>query len=76
MDHLGVFAKYWQSGTVKTRLGQEVGLGVAADLYRLMLESTLEKCSELGDHRRVVYDPPERGGEFVAVAGSRCSFSS
>jgi rSAM/selenodomain-associated transferase 1 len=68
MNHLGVFAKYWQPGTVKTRLGQAIGAEAAARLYRVMLETTLDRVAAQGDRRSIVFSPPERGGAFSALA--------
>ena len=74
MNHLGVFAKYWQPGEVKTRLGSEIGHDAAADLYRVMLNTMLGRCSDLGDLRSLVYSPPERGGEFAEIGGSEWNY--
>lgn len=44
---LGVFAKFWQPGQVKTRLARAVGEEVAAAAYRRMLETTLQRMTRL-----------------------------
>lgn len=54
---LGVFAKYWQPGQVKTRLAAGIGDAQAARWYRAMLETTLQRLQGITD-RQVVYFSP------------------
>lgn len=57
MSHLGMFAKYWQAGRVKTRLAARLGDQLAADVYLVFLEhltNTLESCC---DQRTLVVSP-------------------
>ncbi|MEM9940521.1 MAG: TIGR04282 family arsenosugar biosynthesis glycosyltransferase [Planctomycetota bacterium] len=70
MNHLGLFAKYWEPGKVKTRLAKTIGNENACWLYRsfvLHLISRLEGC---GDRRSIVYSPPEKRSEFQSVAAA------
>ena len=64
MNRLGVFAKYWQAGTVKTRLAAAIGHENAASLYRVFMTQTLTRQNSNGDARTVWIWPPERQSEF------------
>jgi rSAM/selenodomain-associated transferase 1 len=67
---LGVFAKYWQSDTVKTRLARSIGREQASKLYRCFIETTLERFRDVGDRRYLVFWPPQNRREFAELAGS------
>lgn len=69
MDELGVFAKYWAAGAVKTRLAASYGKSGAAELYRVFLETTLRRFQEIGSARTVVYAPRSKEGAFADLAG-------
>lgn len=64
---LGVFGKYWQPGTVKTRLASSIGPAAAAALHRIFLETTLQRLTGLADQGVICYWPPEREREFEQV---------
>jgi rSAM/selenodomain-associated transferase 1 len=66
-----MFAKYWQPGTVKTRLAATIGRGPASELYRGFLMASLQRLRQAGDRRTLVYTPPDRQTEFAALAGSQ-----
>ena len=72
VSELGVFAKYWHPGAVKTRLAAMVGDVSAAEVYRAGLELLVHRCGRLAARRTLVYWPPERarvlpaGGDAVA----------
>ncbi len=69
LDQLGVFAKYWEPGKVKTRLATSLGAPVAAELYYSFLTAVIENCDHAFDDRRVLaYAPPERRGAFSDLA--------
>ena len=74
MRHLGVFAKYWDAGAVKTRLGQQIGMQKAADFYLAMFETTVQRFADCGDTRTIAFTPPDRGAEIRKLAGSRWQF--
>ena len=67
MNQLGVFAKYWLPGAVKTRLARSIGNDRASQLYRQFVITLLTRFRELGDRRVVVYSPAERHAEFAAI---------
>ncbi len=65
---LGVFAKYWKPGRVKTRLAKTEGDVRAAELYRIFLQATLRRFSDCDCRRLLVYTPVERRDEFERLA--------
>jgi rSAM/selenodomain-associated transferase 1 len=83
MRQLGVFAKYWEPGQVKTRLAAGVGAQRAADLYRSFLETVLVRFGQpLSDptameparpdcHRVLAYAPPQRREDFERLAAGQ-----
>ncbi len=66
---LGVFAKYWRSGDVKTRLAKSIGPAAASAVYREFVLLLLRRFSATADQRVLAYAPREREAEFRAVAG-------
>ncbi len=69
MKQLGVFAKFWAPGAVKTRLATTIGDLAASRLYRQFLETTLHRCASIADRRWLVYWPANRSGEFRELGG-------
>lgn len=65
---LGLFAKHWQPGEVKTRLARTVGDEGAAALYRAFVETTAVRLSELQREKMLAYAP--------AAEAARIAFSS
>ena len=70
MHELGVFARYWSPGKVKTRLARTIGDEAAAEIYRASLAVTLDRFSAAGDVRTVAFTPLERQAEMQAFAGT------
>ena len=70
MDHLGVFAKYWTPGKVKTRLAATIGENVSADVYREMLTYLIENLQSVGDLRTIAFTPMESQDQFAKLAQS------
>jgi rSAM/selenodomain-associated transferase 1 len=70
MQTLGMFAKYWQLGKVKSRLAAKIGDQSAAEVYRLFLEHLSQKFSKTADTRILAYAPIDRKMEFISLAGS------
>jgi rSAM/selenodomain-associated transferase 1 len=66
--HLGVFAKYWQAGVVKTRLAKSVGDGPTSRLYQVFVATTLNRFADVGDQRTLWVWPPDRWDEFAEAA--------
>ena len=69
MHQLGIFAKYWAPGRVKTRLARVIGAESASRLARAFLATQLQRFRSLADRRDLVYEPPERGQAFRRLAG-------
>lgn len=66
LNHLLIFAKYPESGKVKTRLARSLGFERAALLYKEMVEIVVVKTAPVnGEYARTLYfDPPERREDF------------
>ena len=64
MKTLGVFAKYWEPGKVKTRLGRDIGAEQASRVYLGFLTTLILRFSDTGDRRTLVTSPPSRRLEF------------
>ncbi len=67
MKHLGLFAKFWTPGNVKTRLAASIGPGLACQIYESFLLRQLDQLSESGDHRHLVFTPTSKQGDFRAA---------
>lgn len=68
--HLGVMAKYWQPGRVKTRLGGAIGMAAAAAVHRelcLYLAKTLQHAAVV---RSFIIDPADHREDVVALLPS------
>ena len=64
VNHLGLFAKYWQPGQVKTRLAATIGDDLACRLYRIFLFNLLDRLGISADSRWVVFSPAEQQDSF------------
>lgn len=69
MKQLGLFAKYWEPGQVKTRLAASIGDLAASHLHRAFLASSLATFQSFPAERILSYWPPERQSEFAELAG-------
>lgn len=61
---LGIFAKYWIPGTVKTRLAQTIGDETAAQVHRLLVESLLARFESVADRQILSFSPPSAQGKL------------
>lgn len=70
-----VFARFPESGKVKTRLGRSLGDTTAAEVYRLCAESVFEQVRRLPGRiaRRVAYAEAEDGERVCYWAGAAFS---
>jgi len=68
MDQLGIFAKYWQPGAVKTRLAATVGEAVASQVYRRFLITMLRRFDHVAERRVLAFTPPDQRAEFALLA--------
>ena len=69
MNQIGIFAKYWEPGRVKTRLANDIGMDSAAELYREMLFNLTARFGSLQIRRALYVWPPERQQAFEAAFG-------
>ncbi len=58
-DCLGVFAKYWEPGKVKTRLAQSIGATKAARVYEGLVAATLARLATFDCRRVLAYSPAD-----------------
>ena len=68
MRWLGLFAKYWQPGQVKTRLAASIGEQAAAEWHRVFLAALLRRMADQADVRALAITPAEKSDEFRALA--------
>jgi rSAM/selenodomain-associated transferase 1 len=74
LNHLGLFAKFWQPGSVKTRLAATIGKFAACDVYQAFLIHLLARHCDSADMRTVVFSPRERESQFRASIPSDWNF--
>lgn len=67
MRQFGMFAKYWQPGSVKTRLAATIGDLAASRLYREFVQCLVERFQQIGDCRILAFAPPDARAEFHAL---------
>ena len=67
VNHLGLFAKFWEPGRVKTRLAATLGNQLACELYEIFLFHLLDSIAPVSDHTTVVFSPPDREADFRAA---------
>ena len=70
-EQLGVFAKYWQPGTVKTRLAATIGDAGASRLYKQFVKTLLADSTRLPTDVCWSYAPADTREEFVDLAAGR-----
>lgn len=63
---LGLMAKFWTVGDVKTRLGQSVGMHRAARLHKLFVQVVTDNLSGVGQQRIAVVTPKQKANRFAA----------
>ena len=64
---LGLFAKYWQPGQVKTRLATAIGAERAAAVYFQFVSTLLERLSDCCEQKWLAYTPTERTSQLDAI---------
>ena len=69
VKQLGIFAKFWQAGQVKTRLAERIGAEQACRLHRVFVQTVVRRMEHLGDVRLLAYWPPEHRSDFAELAG-------
>lgn len=66
---IGVLAKHWTPGRVKTRLAETIGEESAASVAKLFLQTLLERLEEVADRSVVGFTPRAAQLEFTRLAG-------
>lgn len=64
---LGLFAKYWHPGLVKTRLAKSIGPERAAAAYLQFVSTLLERLGACSEQRWLAYSPSERASQFETI---------
>ncbi|QDT08590.1 2-phospho-L-lactate guanylyltransferase [Planctomycetes bacterium K23_9] len=57
-------AKFWTAGSVKTRLGQRIGMHQSARLHKLFVQVLTQALAKAGDHRVAVVTPTAKAKRF------------
>ena len=68
---LGMFAKHWQPGKVKTRLAQAVGESHAAMIHAFFVLALVERLQQVAQRRVLAFAPPEAEKAFGCVVKGR-----
>lgn len=71
MQQLGILAKYWAPGEVKTRLAVRLGDAAAARLHFSFLSALVDRFGDVADRRILAFWPPDRAADFAQLAGRR-----
>jgi rSAM/selenodomain-associated transferase 1 len=64
-SQLGVFAKYWEPGQVKTRLARDTSHEFAASVYRQFIQATLETATGIAQRSVLAFTPTDQYTEFI-----------
>lgn len=65
---LGIFAKYWEVGRVKTRLAETIGAAAAAEFHRACVITLTRRFYRSADRCVLAYSPSDRKAEFGRFA--------
>ena len=61
---LGIFAKHWQPGAVKTRLGASIGDAAAAKLHHHFVQTLLHRFWNVAEHQVLCFTPLDSEKSF------------
>lgn len=64
---LGIFAKHWEPGVVKTRLGATIGAERAAEVHRAFVETLLGRFPAVAQRCRLAFTPRDKEAALRAV---------
>ncbi|MCH2129613.1 MAG: TIGR04282 family arsenosugar biosynthesis glycosyltransferase [Pirellulaceae bacterium] len=70
MNHFGMFAKYWEVGSVKTRLASKIGGEAASEIYFECLAVLIDRFASFADIRTLAYTPVSHMAKFTELAGT------
>jgi rSAM/selenodomain-associated transferase 1 len=68
MTLLGMLARYWQPGAVKTRLAATVGSDSASRFHQACVRALAQRFAASADARQLVITPASQAGEFACFA--------
>ena len=68
---LGMFAKHWEPGKVKTRLAATLGESHAAMFHALCVATLADRLASVGDRRVLAFAPAQAEQAFRCVARDR-----
>lgn len=68
---LGMMAKYWIPGRVKTRLARAIGTERSAELHRTFVIELADRLGAVADRRQIALDPFGHAGDVAAQIGDR-----
>lgn len=71
MQQLGVFAKYWQPGTVKTRLAATIGDHEASRIYRQFIMTLVGRMGHVADRRWLAFSPAISRDKFADIVDNQ-----
>jgi rSAM/selenodomain-associated transferase 1 len=74
IEVLGLMAKHWVPGEVKTRLGATVGNRISAGLHRQFVIHLCRRLASVGDHREVVVAPESAIPSIASCVSDRWHF--
>ena len=69
MRQLGLLAKFWEPGRVKTRLAERIGPQRAAEVHRLFLTTLVRRLTGRADRLVLSYTPLYRREALAQLAG-------
>jgi hypothetical protein len=67
MTELGIFAKYWYPGQVKTRLAETIGEPATVRIYQAFLRCLAARWGDVADQRRFIVSPSDSRDEFTRL---------
>lgn len=65
---IGIFAKHWTPGSVKTRLGHSIGMEPASRLAKTLIHHSLNRLARCADRQVVGYWPLDQTSAFAELA--------
>ena len=68
---LGMMAKYWTPGRVKTRLARAIGTERSAELHHTFVIELADRLGAVADRRQIALDPFGHAGDVAAQIGDR-----
>ena len=67
-DCLGLFAKFWQPGAVKTRLAATLGDVESARIYQQFVLTLLDRLANIAQHQYLCFTPGEHKPDFERIS--------